>query len=274
VASGKRDRRRSDIAKFLEAYRSFGAPQGNAAEQAIWVILSRHGTKEGANKALSALWRRYVDVNELRVAKSSHIAIHIGSHVKNDAMEVAEQVRGFLRRWHKDQHTVEFQRANEMTPEQLKKYLSNVDEFGREIALALFLQLCAAEAVAEAEEAAPDADPKKKRAEKEVTASANRLRLVTAFAAQGKVTAKSAQANNSRALAKAWTYAPLPAKPAAPQPAGDGPRSTSRKTGRKTTTRKTTSNAAAAPTKGGGTVRPKTTRAARVRAASKKSSRR
>jgi len=256
----KRDRRRTDIAKFLEVYRGFGAPEGSAAEQAIWVILARHGTKEGATRALKALWRRYVDVNELRVAKATEIASLIQRNVKNDAIAVASQVRGFLRRWHKDQHTIEFAAAERMTPDQARKYLISAEGFGREMALALFLHFCAAEIEAEEAVAVSEGKPKK-RPEKDVTVSANRLRLFASFSAFGKASSRSVPPNAARALAKAWSYAPLPAEP--------GPKRSAKK--KKTTAKKATKKTAK---KGGGAARPRTTRSKTKRRTSKKSSRR
>lgn len=263
--SAKRDRRRSDIARFLEVYRGFGAPAGNAAEQTVWILLQSHGTKEGATKASKALWGHLLDVNELRVSKATQIASVIHRHVKNDAVRVGEQLRGFLRRWHRDHHTIDFGIAARMTPDQVRKYLTSAEDHAREMALALFVHFCAVEEeIAKAEAAPPpEGEKPKKRPEKDITVAANRLRVFATISAHGSATCRTKLVNCAKCLDEAWQYAPLPprgeaeAAPAAPAPAAPPT---------KTKTRKN-------QTKGGGTTRPRTTRTARRRT-TKKSSRR
>ena len=63
-----KDKRRAELDKFLAQSRELPAPPGNPSEQVIWLILARHGSKEGAERAFRALWKRFVDVNEFRVA--------------------------------------------------------------------------------------------------------------------------------------------------------------------------------------------------------------
>jgi hypothetical protein len=219
-----RDRRRADIAKFIETVKAMRITAESPNEQAIWVILAHHGTKEGATRASKALWDRYVSVNEFRVAKVTEIADLIEKHVKNDPMAAAEQARGFLRKYFKEWQTVDPSATDGRTADQIKKYLASLDAFQREIALALALYYTRAEI----EEAAShlsengDAPKDKKRAEKDVTAAANRLRLLFAYSAYGNATAKTLQTNASRAFLKSWAYKPLP-KPQPPKPAKKAP---------------------------------------------------
>ena len=256
-----RDKRRADIAKFIKNYRDLGVPDGSAGEQTLWVILARHGSKEGATRALRALWRRYVDINEFRVAKATEIATVIQRNVKNDPYRVAEQLRGWLQRFHKDHHTVDFGITREMTAEQLRKYLANATGFVQEIALALFLYYCAHEVALEAEAASAAEEGKpRKRPEKDITLTAERLRLLAATAAKGSVVTKTRQALAARGFARAWAYSRLPNAGAPGQRDG-----TSRK--------KPVSKTAKAASRGGGAARPRT-RATRARRTAKKSSRR
>lgn len=257
-----RDKRRADIARFVKNYRDLGVPAGSTGEQTLWVILARHGSKEGATRALRALWRRYVDINEFRVAKATEIATVIQRNVKNDPYRVAEQLRGWLQRFHKDHHSVDFGITREMTAEQLRKYLANATGFVQEIALALFLYYCAHEVALEAEAAAAAEEEGKprKRPEKDVTLAAERLRLLTATAAKGSVVAKTRQALASRGFARAWAYSRLP-----------NAASKKKKDGRPK--KKPVAKAAKAASRGGGAARPRT-RATRTRRAPKKSSRR
>jgi hypothetical protein len=256
-----RDKRRADIARFVKNYRDLGAPAGTAGEQTLWVILARHGSKEGATRALRALWRRYVDINEFRVAKATEIATIIQRNVKNNPYRVAEQLRGWLQRFHKDHHTVDFGVTREMTAEQLRKYLANAEGYVQEIALALFIYYCGHEIALEAEAAAADEGKPRKRPEKEVTVAAERLRMLTATAAKGSVVAKTRQALAARGFSRAWAFSPLPDPEAAERKKAKAKKKPVRKT------------AKTAVARGGGTPRPRT-RATRARRAPKKSSRR
>ena len=201
MAAASRDRRRSDLAKFVETYRKLDAPEGNAFEQAVWVVLARNGTKEGATRAWKALQVRYIDINEIRVAKLSEIAPVIARHVKNDPEDVAWYMRGLLREIMRTQHQMAFEFAEEMTPDQLKKYLQSLESFRQEVAMALALHFCAQEI-----------EPKK-RAEKEVTVAANRLRLLFTCGAHGTVTTSSKEGNSARAFTKAWSFRALEPRP-------------------------------------------------------------
>jgi hypothetical protein len=223
VASRK-DKKRQELDRLLKAQESLGAPADLAPwEQAMWVILRRHGTKEGASKALKSLQRRFVDVNEVRAAKATEIADIIKRNVKNDAYRVARQLRGFLWRFHKDLHSIELSAVDEYTYAGLKKFLNEVEDHPQDIALALFCHYCEAERAdareREAAEAAGD-EKAKKRGEKEFGQAIERLRLLCAVAAYGSVPAKTKQATAHRQLAKAWTFSsepPLP-RPKPPPP--------------------------------------------------------
>lgn len=211
MAAARRDRRRPDLAKFVEVYRGFDAPGGDAAGQAIWIILARHGTREGATKAVGALWRRFVDANEFRVAKVTEIAYIIERYIKNERIHVAEQARGFLRTYFKEFQSTDLSATEGLTPDALRKYVSRLGEHTKEIALALALHYCTKEIAEESEQALAEAEGRPhKRPEKELTAAANRLRMLFTFAAHGSATCKSKLVNCSRCVARAWSYSPLP----------------------------------------------------------------
>jgi len=259
-----RDKRRTDIAKFLEALKPMRIPAGTPAEQAIWVILARHGTKEGATRACGALWERYLSVNEFRVAKVTEIAELIEKHVKNDPRVAAEQARGFLRRYFTEFQMVDPAATEVKPPHELKKYLHSIDSHGRAIALMLALYYCQRELEEQAIYAVPSDDGKpKKRPEKELTASANRMRLLFSYSAHGTVTPK--EAHSGKAFVRSWAYKPLPAqKKVAKKAKKKAPAKAAKKAPAKKTTRKAAKKKA----------RTKATRTTRKRVASKKSSRR
>ena len=214
-----RDKRRTDIAKFLDTVRGMRIPPGSPNQQAIWVILAHHGTKDGATRACDRLWKRYISVNEFRVAKVREVTEIIGPHVKNDPLVAVDQARGFLRRYFAEFQRVDLAVTESLTVDQLKKQLAALDSFGREIALALALHYCRKEAEPAPEpdaESDPAADKPKKRPEKELTLAANRLRLLFAFSAYGSVTVKSMQANASHAFARSWAFRSLPKPKPAP----------------------------------------------------------
>jgi hypothetical protein len=268
VAAAKRDRHRAEIARYLELYRGLGAPGGTPSQKALWVILAHHGSKEAATRAAGALWRRFVDVNELRATKAIEIADLIRPHVRNDAVRVATRLRGFLRLFFRDHHDIDLLVTRSMTPEALRKYLSGMDDHARELGLALFLNYCANEIVLEEREVAAgdDADAKSKlRTDREIGADLDRLRLACAFAVHGAAPSKAKLAAAHRQFQKSWAYAPLPeprTREEVPRPAAAA---------------KATGAPAEAEAKksahGGGKARPRTARTGRKPAA-KKSSRR
>ena len=214
MAAASRDKRRSDLAKFVETYTKLEAPEGDAIEQAVWVILARNGTKEGATRAWKSLQARYLDINEIRVAKLSEIAPIIARHVRNDAEDVAWYLRGFLREIMRTQHQMAFEFAEAMTPDQIKKYLQSLESFRQEVAMAMALHFCVAEIEAEAGLAPLEGETKpRKRAEKDVTVSANRLRLLFTCGAHGTITTTGKEVNSARAFVKAWSFGPLEPRP-------------------------------------------------------------
>jgi len=270
-----RDRRRTDIARFLETVQSFGAPAGNAAEQTIWIHLARHGTKDGATKALAAIRERFVDVNEFRVAKVTEIADLIRSHVKNDPIAVAEHARGFLRRFYKDHHNHDFAVVDPLNADALRKYLTNAEDSGQEMALALllhFLQQAAAdEAAADAPPEAEGAKPRR-RPEKDLTQTANRLRMLFTLATLGPKARKTAPVPTGKRLVGAWAFRALPKpEPVALKPAARKASGT-RRAATGGTASKTKKKTAGRTTKSGS--RPATGRTTRSKAPAKKSSRR
>ena len=254
-----RDKRRTDIAKFLDAVKVMRIPAGSANALAIWVILARHGTKEGATRACDALWDQYVSVNEFRVAKVTEIAETIEKHVKNDAMVAATQARGFLRTYFTEWQMVNPAATESKPPHELKKYLSSLANDGREVALALALHYCRRELEEEALYGEPptDGSKPKKRPERELTASANRMRLLFSYSAHGTVNPKEAHAG--KAFVRSWAYKPLvaPKKVAKSAAKKKAAKKLPAKVSKKTTSKK-------APVK----------RTTRKRATSKKSSRR
>jgi hypothetical protein len=272
-----KDKRRAELEKFLAQSKELPAPPGTPSEQVIWLILARHGSAEGAERAFKSLWKRFVDVNEFRVAKASEIASIIGRSVRGDTITVSEESRGFLRRLHKDQHTIDFTVTEAMTIEQLRKYLAGLPDAGRELGLALFLHYCRRAEAADAEEAAavaPEGTKPKKRGEKELGQLVDRLRLTAALATKGEVVAKTREAQATKGLVAAWApgSAPeaLPMEPpkpperiAIPQPPIPPPAPPEPVPG------------AAGPARGGkGAARPHTTRGAKARTDNKGSSRR
>jgi hypothetical protein len=220
-----KDKRRAELEKFLAQAKELPAPEGTPTEQVIWLVLARHGSKDGAERAFRALWKRFVDVNEFRVAKASEVAAIIGRSVRGDAVRVSEETRGFLRRFHKDQHTIDFVATESMTIEQLRKYLANLGEGARELGLALFLHYCRRAEAAEAEEAqgvTVDGKPKK-RSEKDIALLVDRMRLAAAVAAKGEVVAKVREPLAARGLVAAWEPGSAPEAPPMPVPVAPEP---------------------------------------------------
>jgi hypothetical protein len=215
-----KDKRRAELEKFLAQAKELPAPEGTPTEQVIWLVLARHGSKDGAEKAFRSLWKRFVDVNEFRVAKASEIATIIGRSVRGDAVRVSEEARGFLRRFHKDQHTIDFAATETMSIDHLRKYLANLGEPARELGLALFLHYCRRAEAAEAEEAqgvTVDGKPKK-RSEKDIAILVDRMRLAAAVAAKGEVVAKVREPIAARGLVSAWEPGSAPEAPPMPIP--------------------------------------------------------
>lgn len=218
-----KDKRRAELDKFLAQSRELPAPPGSPSEQVIWLILARHGSADGAERAFRSLWKRYVDVNEFRVAKASEIAAIIGRSVRGDTITVSEESRGFLRRFHKDQHTIDWTATETMTIEQLRKYLAALPDSGRELGLALFLHYCRRAEAADAEEAqvaTPDGGKPKKRSDKDLAQLVDRLRLAAALATKGEVVAKTREAQATKGLVSAWEPGSAPEAPpmAPPKP--------------------------------------------------------
>ena len=210
-----KDKRRAELEKFAAQCRELPAPPGTPAEQVIWLVLARHGSAEGAERAFRSLWKRFVDVNEFRVAKATEVASIIGRSVRGDAVRVSEEARGFLRRFHKDHHTIDFTVTETMTIDQLRKYLATLGEAARELGLALFLHYCRRAEAADAEEAqAATAETKpKKRGEKDLAVLADRMRLASAVATKGEVVAKARDAQASKGLVAAWEPGSAPEAP-------------------------------------------------------------
>ena len=224
MSPAKKDKRRKELEKFEKAWKDLGAPSGEPPEQAIRVLLARHGTRTGAAEASDVLWDYYVGLNEFRIAKPKEIAGMIGKFVKNDPVTVATHCRGFLRRFFKDHHTLDFTRIDSLTPEQLRKYLDGALGFPQEMALAMFFALLQAE-LAELEENAVEegegadgkpaetkAADKKRRTERDATVAMERLQMACAWAAYGESPTKAKLASAHRDLGKAYKFGPPPSE--------------------------------------------------------------
>jgi hypothetical protein len=264
-----KDKRRAEIDRFLAQYKELKAPAGSAAEQVIWLVLARHGSADGAERAFRALWRRFVDVNEFRVAKATEISAVISRHVRGDAITVAEEARAFLRRFHKDHHTIDFGATESMTMEQLRKYLTGLPEATREMGLALFIHYCQrAQRIDEvAAEVEPGETKPKRRGERDLAQLVDRLRLACSIAAKGEVVAKAREQLAGKALGAAWAPGAAPEAPPSsgangPAPEGEAVRSGS-----------SVDPAPGVASRGKGATRPRTTRPAKARQ-DKRSSRR
>jgi hypothetical protein len=221
-----KDKRRAELEKFAALCRELPAPPGSPAEQVIWLVLARHGSAEGAERAFRSLWKRFVDVNEFRVAKATEVASIIGRSVRGDAVRVSEEARGFLRRFHKDHHTIDFIVTETMTIDQLRKYLASLGAAARELGLALFLHYCRRAEAADAEEAqvatTPETKPKR-RGEKDLALLVDRMRLASAVAAKGEVVPKTREAQASKGLVAAWEPGSAPEAPPMDTPAEPEP---------------------------------------------------
>jgi len=220
VAAAKKDKHSGELAKFVKAWNSLGAPTGSGPEQALCVLLARNGTREGAKKACDVMWNRYIDINEVRIANPEEVGDLIGEFVKNDPEDVAHHLRGFLREYYKHRNTLDFGEWRSHTPEQMRKYLDGTEWFPGEIALVIFFQLLSEE-LAEEEEVEPlaegDAKPKK-RTEREAGLALDRIRMACAFAAFGESPSKAKQSIAHRKVTEAFKFGPVPELPPPPPP--------------------------------------------------------
>jgi len=218
VSASKRDPRRTELDKYLDAYRKLALPEGNAFEQAVWCVLARNGTRESASKALATLWTRYVDVNELRVAQVDEVARLIVPHVKNDADRVAALTRAFLRAIVRGQHQMSFDFVEEMTLAELRKFLGELGDRASDVALAMLIHFCRAELEAEVVSVPEvpeeeDAPRPRKKGERDLTPIVDRLRLLFTVAGYGHAEGKGQPATLVRRVAKLLDYAALPPRP-------------------------------------------------------------
>jgi len=312
--AAKKSKHQNELAKFEKAWRELGSPEGDGAEQAMRVLLARHGTRDGAANAMDAIRDHFVGINEFRIAKPEEIASVIAPHVKNDPDLVARHVRGFLRRYFKDHHTLDFSRIEELTPEGLRKYLENAIQFSQEVALAMFLQLLADELAREEDdgEEGEEEARKKQRTDREAAVALDRLRMACAWAAFGESPSKAKLQQAHRKVGHAFRYSAPPTeedleepieptiaelagtpevlarkkivKKVAKKKAAKKKKAATKKAAKKKTAKKKKKAAKkkaakkkAAKKKGGaraGRARPKTSRTTRGRGSTKKSSRR
>ncbi len=211
MAAAKKDKRVSDVQKYLKVVDGMGIPDGDASERACWVIMARHGSNEGATKALEAIRELYVDMNEFRVARPFEVMSIIGPHLKNDALTVAETLHGFLWRFHKDHHTMDYGRTGDMTPTQFAKYFAEAEGHVLEMGLAVFLHYAADEHQWILEESM-DEKPRK-RTEREATVAFEKMAMACALAVHGSMPAKTKIGAALRQFAKAWAFKSMPKPP-------------------------------------------------------------
>jgi endonuclease III len=141
LASLDQDRLRHALAALESQYGKFEIRSGGMVDQILWAILARHGSAEKASKAVAALWKHFVDANELRVAQPSHIAEIIEECCGAHSLEVADRIRAFLKRTFEDHNALAFEFGKEMDREALRRYLVSLPGFGPELVLSVMLRL-------------------------------------------------------------------------------------------------------------------------------------
>ena len=220
MPAAKKDKHGAELAKFVKAWSALGSPAGSGPEQTLRVLLARNGTREGANRACDVLWERYVDINEVRIANPEELGELIGPYVKNDPEDVAHHLRGFLREFYKHRNTLDFGEWRDHTPEQMRKYLDANEWLTPDVALAIFLDLLAAELADDEEEPPVEGEvaKPKKRTEREATLVLDRMRMACAFAAYGQSPSKAKLSTAHRKVVEAYKFGPVPALPPPPEP--------------------------------------------------------
>jgi len=219
VTSVKKDKHSGELAKFVKAWEALGAPPGTGPEQAIRVVLGRNGTREGANKACDVIWKRYVDINEFRIANPEEVGALIEPFVKNDPVDVAHHARGLLREYYKHRNTLDIGEWRTHTPEQLRKYLDATEWFRGEIGLAIFFTLLSEELADDEPVADEEGESRpKKRTEREATLVLDRMRMACAFAAFGESPSKAKLAMAHRKVQEAFKFGAVPELPPPPAP--------------------------------------------------------
>jgi len=141
VSTLHQDRLRHALGLLEAQYGRFEIRPGGMVDQILWAILARHGSAEKASRAVAALWRSFVDANELRVAQPTHIAEIIEDCCGPQSIDVADRIRGFLKRTFDDHNALAFEFGKEMEREALRRYLTSLPGFGPELVLSVLLRL-------------------------------------------------------------------------------------------------------------------------------------
>ena len=204
MTSAKRDRRNRDLAKFEEVYKTLHLPPYDPVEQTLWALLSRCGSRAEATRAWEAMSEVWIDVNEIRVANSTDIAGVIRPHIKGDAIDTADDLRGFLRQIFNDHFRVDLAFADEMDLTALRRYLVARPYHSAKVAMALILKSWADFHESPAVEAESNGEPPKPT-ERELDTFVSRLRLLGTVAAHSRATCKSKLVSCARCVVEVWS---------------------------------------------------------------------
>ncbi len=207
MTKAKRDRRNRDLAKFEEVYKTLHLPPSDPVEQTLWALLARSGSRADATRAWEAMGEVWIDVNEIRVANSTEIAGVIEPHVKGDAMDTADDLRGFLRQIFSDHFRVDLAFADEMDLTALRRYLVARPDHGGKVAMAIILKSWVEFHESPPPEAESNGEPPRprKHTERELDTFMSRLRLLESVAAHGRATCKSKLVNCARCVLEVWS---------------------------------------------------------------------
>jgi len=133
------------LAALEGQYGKFEIRSGSTIDQILWAILSKEGSADKAARAVAALWRTFVDANELRVAQTTQIAELIQDCCGAKSLEVGDRIRAILKALFKDNNALAFAFGKEMDRESLRKYLTGLPGFGPELVLSVLLKLAPGE---------------------------------------------------------------------------------------------------------------------------------
>jgi hypothetical protein len=173
-------------------------------ERTAWGVLARSGSPARATAAFESLRTKFVDINEMRVAKLTDLAACIGSNCEGDPVDAAYEMRGFLRQIFNDNFRVDFEFANEMERDKLRKYIASRPGFGPEIAFGLILD--AWFEFLSSDELDPAGEPvPKKPTEREIDTHVTKLRILHQLASPDSNARKGQTPNYSRLFLERWS---------------------------------------------------------------------